>query len=153
MTQVVGCMQLPLTAEVRVRSQAGPCDTYRGHRDTGTDFSPSTSVFPCQYYSTSAPHSSSCYSYQKDKRPKPDNLPKAMRFRKFVITYSVTDPWWAWYLNMRMWKGRQAARATQLCMVGPNICWFSVSNLLHVTFLAPRILGGLEKFWKIRAPR
>jgi hypothetical protein len=92
-------------------------------------------VLPCQYYSTCAPYSSSCYSYQKDKRPKPDNLPKAMHFRKFMITYSDR------YLDIKMWKGRQADWATQLCMVAPNICWSSVWNLFPVTLLVPR--GGL----------
>jgi hypothetical protein len=146
MAQAVGRLDLPLTADVRVRSQAVPCDIYREHSESGTDFSPSTSVFPCQYYSTSAPYSSSCYSYQKDKRPKPHNLPKAMRFWKFVITYS------AWYLDMKMWKRRQAAQATQFCMVAPNTCWSSVSNLLPVTLPAPRILGGLGSFRKLEHP-
>jgi len=30
---------------------------------------PNASVSPCQYHSTNAPCSSSCCSYQKDKRP------------------------------------------------------------------------------------
>jgi hypothetical protein len=39
----------------------------------------SASLFPCQYHSTIAPYSSSstCCSYQKDKRAKPGNLPKS----------------------------------------------------------------------------
>jgi hypothetical protein len=36
----------PLTAEARFRSRISPC---------GTGFSPSTSVFPCQFHSTCAP--------------------------------------------------------------------------------------------------
>ena len=54
-----------------VRSQVIPCEICGGQRDTGTDFSSSsTSVFPCQYHSTNAPYwsSSTCCSYQKDKR-------------------------------------------------------------------------------------
>jgi hypothetical protein len=41
-------------------------------------FSPSNSLSPCQYHSTKAPYSfsSTCFSYQKDKRTKPGNLPK-----------------------------------------------------------------------------
>jgi hypothetical protein len=67
----------PLTAEARVRSWVSPCGIYGwhsgtgtgarvrswvsqcgicgGHRGTWTGFSPSTSVFPCQFHSTGAP--------------------------------------------------------------------------------------------------
>jgi hypothetical protein len=50
MAQVVS--HRPLTAEARVTS-CGICGAQRG---TGTDFSPSSSVFPCQYHSTVALH-------------------------------------------------------------------------------------------------
>ena len=44
----------PLTAEARVRSRVSPCEIC-GQGGTGTRFSPSTSVFPCQLLSTGAP--------------------------------------------------------------------------------------------------
>jgi hypothetical protein len=44
----------PPTAEARVRSLVSPCGTWDGQSDTGTDFSPSTSVFPCQFHATGA---------------------------------------------------------------------------------------------------
>jgi len=47
----------PLNMKARVRSQASPCEIYCGLRGTRTGFPPSTSVFSCQYYTTSAPYS------------------------------------------------------------------------------------------------
>ena len=45
----------PFTAEARVRSRVSPCRFCGGQIRTGTGFSPSTSVFPCQSISTGAP--------------------------------------------------------------------------------------------------
>jgi hypothetical protein len=45
----------PSTAEARVRSRVSLCGVCGGQISTGTDFSPSTSVFPCQFNSTGAP--------------------------------------------------------------------------------------------------
>ena len=70
----------PLTAEVQVRSKFCPREICGRQSDTGTAFSPRTSVFPCQFHSTNAPYSSSSTrcSYQKDKWTKSEK-------RSFVI--------------------------------------------------------------------
>jgi hypothetical protein len=41
----------------RGRSQVSPCQICDEQSGTGTGFSPRTSVFPCQNYSTNAPYS------------------------------------------------------------------------------------------------
>jgi hypothetical protein len=40
----------PLTAEARVRTRLSPCGICSGQSDTGSDFSPSSSVSFCQYH-------------------------------------------------------------------------------------------------------
>jgi hypothetical protein len=52
MAQVVS--RRPLTVEARVRAPVNPCGICGGQSGTGTDFSPSSSVVPCQYHPTVA---------------------------------------------------------------------------------------------------
>jgi hypothetical protein len=44
----------PVNAEFRVRGQVSPCGMCGGQNGTETDFSPSSSVFLCQYHSIMA---------------------------------------------------------------------------------------------------
>jgi hypothetical protein len=45
----------PAAVDTRVRSQAYPCGIGGVQCSTGTDISPGTSAFPCQYHYTNAP--------------------------------------------------------------------------------------------------
>jgi hypothetical protein len=67
----------PVSADTRARSQDSPSGIYGGRSGTGTGFF-ILELHLCQNHPTNAPHSSSstCCSYQKDKRVKPGSLPK-----------------------------------------------------------------------------
>jgi hypothetical protein len=56
-------------------------------------------------------------------------------------------------LHQRCTNSRhQVTQATTFWTVAPNICRFSVGNLLHITLPAPTILRWLLVFWRICAP-
>jgi hypothetical protein len=50
----------PLAAEVRVRFRFGSCTIYGRQSGTGTGFSSSTSVLPCQFHCTGSPLKEVC---------------------------------------------------------------------------------------------
>ena len=54
MHQVISCRHL--TAQTRVRFLGRQCENCGGQIHAGSGFSPSSSVFPCQYHSTNAPY-------------------------------------------------------------------------------------------------
>lgn len=59
----------------------------------------------------------------------------------------------SWEKNLhRIWQECQVTMATRFCMVVPDICGSSAWNMLHITLLAPRILGWLLEIGKICGP-
>ena len=68
------------------RFRASSFEIFGGQSGTESDFSPSTSIFPCRYHFTIAPHSSSstCCCYKKDKWTKPGNIPKSNPLSEIV---------------------------------------------------------------------
>jgi hypothetical protein len=72
------------TAEAQVRFQFSPCEIRGGQSDTGTRYTPSTSVFLRQYHSTnvSCSSSSACCPYLKDKRKSLWTFQKQVMFQK-----------------------------------------------------------------------
>jgi hypothetical protein len=79
----------PFMADVLVgfRVACFQLDYWRAFIGTGTEFSPSTTVFPWQNRSARAPHSSpyTCCRYQKNKYMKFGKLQKVMLFQKSAI--------------------------------------------------------------------
>jgi len=57
-----------------VRFRTIQCEICSVKCGSETSFCPCNSVHSCQYYSNRSLHSSSCYSYQKDKRENTANL-------------------------------------------------------------------------------
>jgi len=86
MTQVFSHQNVKL--EVRLLFQIRPCHICRGQSCPETGFSPSTSVFPCQYHAAIVPYLSShtCFSYQKSKRAKLGALQTAVLFQELFST-------------------------------------------------------------------
>jgi hypothetical protein len=71
--------------------------------------------------------------------------------KTYVLVLHDTDNYSVYYSRGEKNPWRHVAPATELCTVAPNICGTSALNLLHVTFLASRILLWLLDFWNICA--
>jgi hypothetical protein len=123
-----------------LRHSVGLCG---GQIGIGTDFSQSTSVFPCQCNSTNTRYSSSAtsFSYQTYKRAKPGNLPKGN-----VLSEIGTK-------RIEKWKVKEACNRPDVAQrfpgdLGSQISWYSareggeVVSLTHRPLLPPRNVPG-----------
>lgn len=74
----------PLTSEAAVRSKAKPSGLYGRESGIGTEFSPSTAIFPCQYH-----HSTGVLqSYFVHLEPKLQNLSSLATVCLFMYYYN-----------------------------------------------------------------
>jgi hypothetical protein len=66
-------------AETRFRSQVSPSEFCGGHCGSGSGFSPNTSVFFCEYYTTSTRYTSTCCCYLEKKTRKEGTFDREVR--------------------------------------------------------------------------
>jgi hypothetical protein len=81
----------PLTAEVRVRTRVSPCGICGGQDDSGTGFSPSYLVSPCQHHSTErrgrVVNTSALYSGGARFKSRPGD----QKYWAFVVSLSLSE--------------------------------------------------------------
>ena len=82
----------PIVAKVRIPNKVSPCEIYGGQSGTEAGFSPSTSVLPCQHYSTISPYSPSfkCCSYRWINGGSMENLQKTTFSRKSFFLFFLS---------------------------------------------------------------
>jgi len=106
----------------RDRFQINVYEIWGGKNESGTSFSPDTSVFACQYHSTKAQYSTSpahC-SYQNDKRSKPGNITKSNAFAE------IGGVLYFFFLKLILvfkWLGVSWRKNTLLFNAVPDISW------------------------------
>jgi hypothetical protein len=96
-----------------------------------------------------------CHSFPKEDQLVANknalvHLNRLMLYRMAISVYFKSH---TRYINTQVHKSRRRiTRTNKFCTVAPNFCGFSMWILLHIIFLASRILRWLLDFSKVAHP-
>jgi hypothetical protein len=158
MIQVVS--RRPLIAKARVRVRVNPCRICGGQSGTGTGFSPSSSVFPCQYHSTVTLQTHIIWGMRNianvTRHPRLGTRPTPLSGKNKIFGGTPSDE-----LPARR-KGLYLHRVTQHTNTKTNIrAWSGIrthdpSNQASKTYASDRVVTGtgqVEEQWVLYSVR